>query len=145
MVAPTCFVITLPSSGSDPSASWELLIWAAADRILWMGVLCLVARDRHAPRPPRLRHLCHYGFFPNPFQSTNDPAARCHPPLSHSYTQYTIKHQGKFALGWKLTNKIADKARPSNACPMWVMKHADPPPTVPKDRRQSSQCRDLKY
>ena len=42
MVAPTCFVITLPSSGRFPSAFWEMLNWVAVDRILWMGVLCLV-------------------------------------------------------------------------------------------------------
>ena len=42
MVAPTCFGITLPSSGSVPSAFWEMLNWGAVDRILWMGVLCLV-------------------------------------------------------------------------------------------------------
>jgi hypothetical protein len=42
MVAPTCFVITLPSSRSFPSAFWEMLNWGAVDRILWMGVLCLV-------------------------------------------------------------------------------------------------------
>jgi hypothetical protein len=42
MVATTCFGITLPSSGSVPSAFWEMLNWGAADRILWMGVLCLV-------------------------------------------------------------------------------------------------------
>jgi hypothetical protein len=42
MVAPTCFGITLPSSGSVPSAFWEMLNWGSVDRILWMGVLCLV-------------------------------------------------------------------------------------------------------
>jgi hypothetical protein len=42
MVAPTCFCITLPSSGSVPSAFWEMLNWGAVDRILWMRVLCLV-------------------------------------------------------------------------------------------------------
>jgi hypothetical protein len=42
MVAPTCFGITLPSSGSVPSAFWEMLNWGAVERILWMGVLCLV-------------------------------------------------------------------------------------------------------
>jgi hypothetical protein len=42
MVAPTCFGITLPSSGSVPSAFWEMLNWGAVDKI-WMGVLCLVA------------------------------------------------------------------------------------------------------
>jgi hypothetical protein len=42
MVAPTCFGITLPSSGSVPSAFWEMLNWGAVGRILWMGVLCLV-------------------------------------------------------------------------------------------------------
>jgi hypothetical protein len=42
MVAPTCFGITLPSSGSVPSAFWEILNRGAVDRILWMGVLCLV-------------------------------------------------------------------------------------------------------
>jgi hypothetical protein len=42
MVAPSCFGITLPSSGSVPSAFWEMLNWGAVDRILWMGVLCMV-------------------------------------------------------------------------------------------------------
>jgi hypothetical protein len=42
MVAPTCFGITLPSSRSVPSAFWEMVNWGAVDRILWMGVLCLV-------------------------------------------------------------------------------------------------------
>jgi hypothetical protein len=42
MVAPTCFSITLPSSGSVPSAFWKFLNWGAVDRILWIGVLCLV-------------------------------------------------------------------------------------------------------
>jgi hypothetical protein len=42
MLSPTCFGITLTSSGSVPSAFWELLNWGAVDRILWMVVLCLV-------------------------------------------------------------------------------------------------------
>jgi hypothetical protein len=42
MVAPTCFGITLRSSGSVPSAIWEVLNWGAVDTILKMGVLCLV-------------------------------------------------------------------------------------------------------
>jgi hypothetical protein len=42
MVFPTCFAITLSSSGSVPSAVWDTLNWEAVDRILWMGVLCLV-------------------------------------------------------------------------------------------------------
>jgi hypothetical protein len=42
MVAPTCFDITLSSSGSVPSAFWEMLNWGAVDRILWMDVMCLV-------------------------------------------------------------------------------------------------------
>jgi hypothetical protein len=42
MVAPTCFGITLPSSGSVPSAFRAMVNWGAVDRILWMGVLCLV-------------------------------------------------------------------------------------------------------
>jgi hypothetical protein len=42
MAAPTCLGITLPSSGSIPSAFWEMLNWGAVDRILQMGVLCLV-------------------------------------------------------------------------------------------------------
>jgi hypothetical protein len=42
MVLPTCFGITLPSSGSIPSAFWEMLNWGAVNRILWVGVLCLV-------------------------------------------------------------------------------------------------------
>jgi hypothetical protein len=32
------FGIKLPSSGSVPSAFWEMLNWGAVDRILWMGV-----------------------------------------------------------------------------------------------------------
>jgi hypothetical protein len=39
---PTCFGITLPSSGSVPSAFWKMINWGVADWILWMGVLCLV-------------------------------------------------------------------------------------------------------
>jgi hypothetical protein len=42
MVSPICFGITLPSSGSVPSAFWAMLNWGAVDRIVWMGVLCLV-------------------------------------------------------------------------------------------------------
>jgi hypothetical protein len=42
MVAPTCFGITLPSSWSVASAFREILNRGAVDRILWMGVLCLV-------------------------------------------------------------------------------------------------------
>jgi hypothetical protein len=42
MVVSTCFGITLPSSGSVPSAFWEMLNWGAVDRILWVGVVCLV-------------------------------------------------------------------------------------------------------
>jgi hypothetical protein len=41
-IHPTCFGITFPSSGSVPSAFWEMLNWGAVDRILRMGVLCLV-------------------------------------------------------------------------------------------------------
>jgi hypothetical protein len=37
-VDPKCFGITLPSSGSVPSAFWEMLNWGAVDRILWMGI-----------------------------------------------------------------------------------------------------------
>jgi hypothetical protein len=55
MVDPTRFGITLSSSGSAPSAVWEMLNWGAVDRILWMGVLCLVTwcvaiSGRHASR-----------------------------------------------------------------------------------------------
>jgi hypothetical protein len=52
MVAPTCFGITLPSSGSVPSAFWEMLNWGAVDRKFWMGVLCLVTGG--APHPTSL-------------------------------------------------------------------------------------------
>jgi hypothetical protein len=38
MVAPTCFGITLPSSGSVPSAFWEMMNLGAIDTILRMGV-----------------------------------------------------------------------------------------------------------
>jgi hypothetical protein len=37
MVSPTCFGITLPSSGIGPSAFWEMLNWGAVDRILWIA------------------------------------------------------------------------------------------------------------
>jgi hypothetical protein len=43
MVAPKCFGITLPSSGSVTSALIEILNRGAVDSILWMGVLYLVA------------------------------------------------------------------------------------------------------
>src|SRR5215510_2175401 len=42
MIAPTCFGITLPSSGRVTSVFWKMLNRGAVDRILWMGVLCLV-------------------------------------------------------------------------------------------------------
>jgi hypothetical protein len=42
MVSPTCFGITLPFSGSVPSAFWQMLNWGAVDRILWMGALYTV-------------------------------------------------------------------------------------------------------
>jgi hypothetical protein len=41
VVAPTCFGITLPSSGSITSAFQEMLNWGAVDRILWMGALVI--------------------------------------------------------------------------------------------------------
>jgi hypothetical protein len=46
--------ITLPFSGSVRSAFWEMFNWGAVDRIVWMGVLCLVTWcvaiwDHHAP------------------------------------------------------------------------------------------------
>jgi hypothetical protein len=47
MVAPTRFGITLPSLGSVPSAFWEMLNWGPVDRILCMGVLCLVTWCTH--------------------------------------------------------------------------------------------------
>jgi hypothetical protein len=55
MIAPTCFGIILPSSGSVPSAFSEMLNWGAVDRISWMGVLCLVTLcvAISAPRPGR--------------------------------------------------------------------------------------------
>jgi hypothetical protein len=45
-VAPTCFGIT----GSVRSAFWETLSWGAVDRILRMGVLCLVTWRTHWDR-----------------------------------------------------------------------------------------------
>jgi MFS-type transporter involved in bile tolerance (Atg22 family) len=42
MLSSTRLDITLPSSGSVPSAFWEMFNWGAIYRILWMGVLCLV-------------------------------------------------------------------------------------------------------
>jgi hypothetical protein len=41
-VAPTCFGITLPSSGSVPSTFLGMLNWEAVGGILLIGVLCLV-------------------------------------------------------------------------------------------------------
>jgi hypothetical protein len=53
MVAPTCLGLTLPSSGSVPSAFWEMFNRGAVDRILWMGVLCLVT---WCARPRLIEH-----------------------------------------------------------------------------------------
>jgi hypothetical protein len=47
MVALTCFGTTLPSSGSVPSAFWEMLNWGVVDRILWIGVLYLLTWCTH--------------------------------------------------------------------------------------------------
>jgi hypothetical protein len=44
IVAPTYFGITLSSYGSVPNAFGEMLNWGVVDRIMWMGVLCLVKR-----------------------------------------------------------------------------------------------------
>jgi hypothetical protein len=49
MLSPTYFGIKLPFSGSVHSAFWETLNWGAVDRILWMGVLCLVMWCACAP------------------------------------------------------------------------------------------------
>jgi hypothetical protein len=57
MVAPTCSGITLPSSGSVPSA-WEMLNWGAVDRILWMGVLCLATH--HVTRHESMKDILQY-------------------------------------------------------------------------------------
>jgi hypothetical protein len=51
MAAPTCVGITLPSTGSVPSAFWEMLNWGAVDRILWTGVLRLMAWCVTCARP----------------------------------------------------------------------------------------------
>jgi hypothetical protein len=40
----------IASLGSVPIAFWEMLNWGAADRILWTGVLCLVAWCTCVPR-----------------------------------------------------------------------------------------------
>jgi hypothetical protein len=48
MVAPTCFGITLSSSGSVPSAFWEVLNWTAVDRIyLYLLLLNWASLRRH--------------------------------------------------------------------------------------------------
>jgi hypothetical protein len=64
MAAPTCFGITLPSSGSIPSAFWVVLNWGEVDRILWMGVLCLVTASLDTTRPSKIHTdsstLTHY-------------------------------------------------------------------------------------
>jgi hypothetical protein len=76
----------------------------------------------------RLRHLGHKGFFPNPFKFNSDPAVGRHRLHSQSYGQcFKMQNQRKFALGWEMSNKIANRARPSSAGPMWVMKHSEPP------------------
>jgi hypothetical protein len=49
-VDPPCVGITLPSSRSVPSAFWGTLNWGVVDRILWMGMLCLVRWSARAPR-----------------------------------------------------------------------------------------------
>jgi hypothetical protein len=70
MVTPTCFGITLPSSGRVPSAFWEMLNWGAVDRILWMRVLCLVTPFN--PLTPELNpsaQPCLTRFFTRDFVS----------------------------------------------------------------------------
>jgi hypothetical protein len=50
MVSPTCLGITLPFLGSVPSAFWEMLNWGAVDRILCMGLLCIVTWKHHVTK-----------------------------------------------------------------------------------------------
>ena len=82
----------------------------------------------------------HNDFFSNPCTFVTDPTVRRHRPHSQSYGQCRkIKQQRKFALRWELTNKIADKARPSSACPMWVMKHSEPTPPRCRPQRPAPE------
>jgi hypothetical protein len=54
----------IASSGSVPSAFWEMLNWEAVDRILWMGVLCLVTWCACAPRHQQEAHFSLWWFNP---------------------------------------------------------------------------------
>jgi hypothetical protein len=81
MVVPTCFAITLPYSVNVPSAFWEMLNWGSVDRILWMGVLCLmawcVAIWDHAP-------LTHHARTHHARTHARMHAPRTHAPHTHT-------------------------------------------------------------
>jgi hypothetical protein len=55
-----------------PNAFWEMLKWGAVDRILWMGVLCLVTWVRTTSLDTTLVVLDLYQFNSSYLQGLND-------------------------------------------------------------------------
>jgi hypothetical protein len=58
VVAPTCFGITLSSSGSVPSAFWEMLNWGAVDRNKQRGNESFLNQSKKNYKKPEGSLLC---------------------------------------------------------------------------------------
>jgi hypothetical protein len=107
MVATTCFGITLPSSGSGPSAFWKMLKWGAVDRILWMGVLCLVTwyvaiSQRHYTQHAHPQFSIDCSSIEHLSEGTrNAPWRRqCDTETCRSYHTQLINWMNNCCIGW---------------------------------------------
>jgi hypothetical protein len=110
MVAATCFGITLPSLGSVPSAFWGMLNWGAVDRILWMGVLCLVTRVKHTTSLDATCHFHNILIYCCSIQQLSEGTRnapwgwQCNAETCRSYHTYLINWMDNWCICWFFTH-----------------------------------------